>query len=74
MPSKSQHVVPGKDGWRVVRSGALRASSVHATQKDAVATARTIARREKSELYIHGSDGRIRERKTYGDDPFPPKG
>jgi hypothetical protein len=25
-------------------------------------------------LYIHGQDGRIRERNSYGNDPYPPKG
>ena len=23
---------------------------------------------------VHGRDGQIRERSTYGDDPFPPEG
>ena len=27
-----------------------------------------------TELYIHGRDGRIRERSSYGADPHPPKG
>ncbi|MCI5039252.1 MAG: DUF2188 domain-containing protein [Donghicola eburneus] len=25
-------------------------------------------------MLIHGENGRIRERNTYGNDPFPPKG
>ncbi|MEQ9568321.1 MAG: DUF2188 domain-containing protein, partial [Pseudomonadales bacterium] len=29
---------------------------------------------QQTELYIHGKDGRIRERNTYGKDPFPPRG
>ncbi|WP_268245296.1 DUF2188 domain-containing protein [Vulcaniibacterium thermophilum] len=29
---------------------------------------------QRSELFIQGRDGQIRERNSYGDDPFPPKG
>ena len=40
----------------------------------AIAAAREIARNQKSELVIHGRDGRIREKDSYGNDSFPPKG
>jgi hypothetical protein len=30
--------------------------------------------RQGSEMLIHSENGRIRERNTYGADPFPPKG
>jgi hypothetical protein len=33
-----------------------------------------MARQGGGELVIHGQDGRIRERNTHGNDPFPPKG
>ena len=36
--------------------------------------AREIAINQKSEVFIHGENGRIRERNSYGNDPFPPKG
>lgn len=74
MPKKGQHVVPGPKGWSVRKAGASRASGTFATQKEAIASARKIAKKQKAELYIHGRDGRIRERNTYGNDPFPPKG
>jgi uncharacterized protein YdaT len=74
MPKRGQHVVPRGERWSVRRQGASRASGVFDTQQEAVDRARDIARREGSELYIHGRDGRIRERSTYGSDPFPPKG
>ena len=44
------------------------------TQKEAIAKAREIAINQKSELFIHGENGRIRERNSYGNDPYPPKG
>lgn len=62
MSRKGQHVVPSEGGWSVKKAGAARASSVHATQADAIAAAKRIARNQKTELYIHGTDGRIRER------------
>lgn len=74
MSKKGQHVVPSADGWSVKKAGASRASSKHATQQEAVTAATQIARNQKTELYIHGRDGRIRERNSYGSDPHPPKG
>jgi hypothetical protein len=72
---KGVHVTPRDDGrWNVVRDGAQRASSVHDTQTDATSAGRETARREHTELYIHGRDGKIRDRDSYGNDPYPPKG
>lgn len=72
---KGVHITPRDDGqWNVVRDGAQRASSVHPTQAEATGAGRDTARREKTELFIHGRDGRIRDRDSYGGDPHPPKG
>lgn len=69
------HVTPRNDGrWNVIRDGADRASSVHDTQAAAVDTGRATARREQTEILIHGRDGKIRDRDSYGNDPFPPRG
>jgi hypothetical protein len=74
MSKKNQHVVPHSDGWAVKGAGNQRATSVHPTQREAIESARDIARNQHSEMLIHGENGRIRERNTYGDDPNPPKG
>ena len=74
MSAKSQHVVPSKDGWRVIRSGSTRASSTHLTQDEAVKVAKARAKSLNSELYIHGMDGRIQVRKSYGKYSVPTKG
>jgi hypothetical protein len=71
---KGQHVVPNKGDWSVKKAGASKASSTHSTQADAIRVATQIAKNQKTELYIHGKDGRIRERNSYGHDPHPPKG
>lgn len=74
MAKRGQHVVPSEDGWSVKRAGASRASSTHATQQEAIDAATRVARNQKTELYIHGRDGRIRERNSYGNDPRPSRG
>ncbi len=74
MSRKGQHVVPNGGKWSVRKAGSSRATSTHSTQSDAIQAAREIAKNQKTELYIHGVDGRIRERNSYGSDPFPPKG
>lgn len=74
MSHKNQHVVPHEKGWAVKGAGNERATSIHSTQREAVAAARDIARNQGTEMLIHGENGRIRERNTYGNDPFPPKG
>ncbi len=74
MERKGQHVVRSEDGWAVRRAGASKATSIHQTQKEAIDAATRIARNQKTELYVHGEDGRIRDRKSYGSDPSPPKG
>jgi len=71
---KGQHVVPNGSKWSVRRAGASRASGTYDTQGEAIARARQLAKNESTELYIHGQDGRIRERSSYGRDTFPPKG
>ena len=73
MRKKDQHVVPSSGGWAVRRTGAERATKIFETQQQAVTLARTLAKKENSELYIHGKDGTIRARDSYSNDPHPPK-
>lgn len=58
------HVVPHEQGWAVKREGNERATSTHATQKDAIESARELAK-EYDDIVIHRADGTIRERVTY---------
>jgi hypothetical protein len=74
MVKKNQHVVKRDDGWAVKGAGNSRDTSHHKTQSDAFGAARDIAKNQGSEVFIHGENGRIRERNTYGKDPYPPKG
>ena len=71
---KGQHVVPRDGEWAVKRGGSDRATTVVPTQKEAIQIAKEIAQNQKTELFIHGRDGQIRERNSYGNDDYPPKG
>ncbi len=72
---KNQHVTPrGGDGWNVHGEGNARATAVYPTQQQAIERARQIAIKQHSELLIHGKDGKIREKNSYGNDPYPPEG
>ena len=63
------HVVNEGGQWCVKVEGATRARSKHPTQADAVAAGRAAARKAKTELLVHGRDGAIRTRSSYGSDP-----
>lgn len=71
--ARNIHVVPRGSEWAVRRDGNQRATSVHATQADARVAAIRIAKKERTEVIIHGLDGRIRDRDRYGNDPLPPR-
>lgn len=74
MSKKNIHIVPHGDAWAVRSEGAGRAGSLHNTQRDAINRGRDQARRTEVELVIHRPDGRIRDKDSYGNDPYPPKG
>ena len=62
---KHQHVVTYKEGWAVRGEGNKRITSKHRKQETAIRKARSIARRYKSDVVVHGRDGRIRDRMSY---------
>lgn len=74
MSKKSQHVVKDGDGWAVKKGGGAGKATKHFdTQKEAIEYGRKIAQNQKAEFYVHGKDGKIREKDSYGNDPCPPK-
>lgn len=71
---KNQHVTSHPNGgWQVKGAGNGRATAVTKTQKQAIDAAISIAKNQKSEVVIHGTNGRIRDKDSYGKDPNPPK-
>jgi hypothetical protein len=71
--SRNVHVVPSDGGWNVRVEGGARIAHFQ-TQGEAIDAGRRLARGNRSEHIIHGRDGRIRQRDSYGRDPFPPRG
>ena len=66
------HVVPRDGTWAVKREGNKRATRVFKTQKEAEEFGRALARRNETEFVLHGKDGKIRDKDSYGNDPCPP--
>lgn len=74
MVKTSQHVVRSSDGgWVVRKGGSQKATKRFDTQQEAVDWGREKARKQHAEFYIHGCDGKIREKDSYGNDPCPPQ-
>jgi ketosteroid isomerase-like protein len=65
MVKKSQHVVPFGNGWAVVAAGRKSVSVIATRQSDAILYATGIAKKQKTEVVIHGRDGKIRSRNSY---------
>ena len=73
--AKQHHVVPnGKSGWCVKTDKAEKASRCFSNKKDAIDYAREVSRKHGTELIIHNKNGKIAQKDSHGNDPFPPKG
>ena len=70
---KNQHIVPYNSRWAVRGAGNEKATKVTNTQAEAIKAARIIAIRQQSEVVIHRPNGQIRDKDSYGNDPYPPK-
>lgn len=71
---KNQHVVPYNGKWGVRGEGNSKVTKTASTQSEANKIATEIAKNQKSEVVIHRPNGQIRDKNSYGNDPFPPKG
>jgi hypothetical protein len=71
---KNQHVVPKGDQWAVQGAGNSKATRLTDTQREAADIARKIAINQQSECLIHGRNGQIRAKDSYGNDPKSIKG
>lgn len=72
---KNIHVVPNSQGgWSTKQENSQRSSGNFDTQKQAIERAIEIAKNQGKEVAIHGVDGKIRQKNSYGNDPYPPIG
>ncbi|MTI67825.1 MAG: DUF2188 domain-containing protein [Firmicutes bacterium] len=68
-------VVWSKIVWQVKREGSIKAIKNFEVKKDAVDYGIEVARNNQpSQLTIKRKDGTIEKERTYGDDPYPPRG
>lgn len=63
---------PWKVKWKVTRGKKLLHWCI--TQRSAISLGRDDARDARCELVIHGRDGKIRRKDSFGPDAYPPKG
>jgi len=73
MSKKNQHIVPTENGWGIRGEGNSRLTKVTPTKAEALEVGKEIAKNQGVELFIHGKDGKIQDRDSYGNDPCPPK-
>jgi len=65
----SHHVLKSTDdGWDVKKGGSMKASKHFDTKEEAIAWGRSVSKNQKSELYIHGKDGKIQSKNSYRSD------
>ena len=74
MAKNDVHTLPWRDGWANKRECATRVHETFTTQRAAIREGRSMAIRTKSEHFIHGRNGMIRARNSYGNDPRASKG
>ncbi len=74
MAGKNIHVVRNGDQWQAKQENAQRSSGNFRTQREAFERAREIAINKGQDVAIHGVNGRIRAKHSYGNDPCQPKG
>jgi hypothetical protein len=68
------HTVPNPNGNGWVNEAGGHVITNHRTQEAAIQSGRREAIRQETEHFIHNTEGRIRARNSYGNDPYPPKG
>ena len=73
MAQKNIHVIKNNDVWQVKREGSQRESKNFDTQQEAIQYAIPGAKKDHVEVVIHGRDGKIRDKDSYGNDPIPPR-
>lgn len=73
----NQHVVYNQKNnvWQVKKEESDKATKNFNTQLEAIKVAKGFAKNQEVELVIHQKkNGQIREKNSYGNDPFPPRG
>lgn len=72
--NKSIHTVHNKNGWQNKFEKVPKAIDTYLTKQDAQRAGRLIAKQNNSEHVIHGLNGKIQSKNSYGNDLYPPRG
>ncbi len=70
---RNVHTVPYGDKWAVKEEGSSSPRKTFDTKEQAEEFGRELAKKKGVEHFIHGKDGKIQDRESYGKDPYPPK-
>jgi hypothetical protein len=65
MTKKNQHIIPLGNGWAVKAEGNTKFTIITESKKDALTVGREIAKNSKTELIIHGKDGKVLKMDSY---------
>lgn len=76
MSNKNIHTVYNSDRkmWENKAEKTSAPISSHHTKANALDKGERVSENTKVEHFIHGKNGKIQERNSYGNDPFPPRG
>lgn len=73
MAKKNFHSVPWKGDWAVKKEGTREPVSVHRTQAASEDKTRHLAKKAEVEAVFHNRRGIIKDKDSFGSDPFPPR-
>lgn len=70
----NKHIVRLKNGnWGIKNKGNPTPIYQSKTQAASIKKGVILAKKSHTELVIHGVDGKIRDKDSYGNDPHPPR-
>lgn len=74
--SKNQrmHITGTRGNWKGQVEGNSRASFTAKTKAEATQKGVEQMKKAEDQLIVHTTDGKFQEERTYGKDPYPPKG
>lgn len=71
MAKKNYHSVPWKGKWAVKKEKVKDPLSIHHTQAASEEKTRRLAKQAEVEAVYHSRKGHIKDKDSYGPDPFP---
>lgn len=73
MSNRNFHSVPWDGDWAVKKEDVEKPLSVHRKQSMAENKVHKLAKQNEVEAVYHRKDGTIKDKDSFGNDPFPPR-